>query len=244
MTTAPQTSPDLEAAMIDPLLMRRVFRAFVVLAVLAVLISIAGKWLGHAMVMAGHSGDPSPREIVIGNNVLSVPANTIRFDHQRADGVASRLDLYLRWPDLDGYSSAARDDFNHVSGPGRILFVSIEPRIMSRDMSGRFEPIYRFLIQTPGIAGPAGIAFHEFQQKTGYMNERLAVAERPGRDPFVARCLTGGSAADSLAPCERDIQFGDDLSATYRFPRELLASWRTMDAAVAARLNSYLRTAR
>ena len=46
----------------------------------------------------------------------------------------------------------------------------------------------------------------------------LAVAERPGEDPFVARCLTGASAAESLAPCERDIQLGDDLSLTYRFP--------------------------
>ena len=92
---------------------------------------------------------------------------------------------------------------------------------MSRDMSGRFEPIYRALIVKPGNAGPgAASCFIGFNEKSGYMNEVLAVAERTdGRRPFVARCLSGPEAEESLAPCERDIQVGDDLSLSYRFPR-------------------------
>ena len=62
----------------------------------------------------------------------------------------------------------------------------------------------------------------------------LAVAERPGKDPFVARCLVGPSAEQSLAPCERDVLVGERLSLTYRFPKEFLADWQALDAAVLA----------
>ena len=72
----------------------------------------------------------------------------------------------------------------------------------------------------------------------------LVVADRPGKDPFVARCLSGPSAAESLAPCERDIQVGDDLSLTYRFPQELLAGWPALDAAIAAKVAGILKPAR
>ena len=54
----------------------------------------------------------------------------------------------------------------------------------------------------------------------------LAVAAQPDGGAFVARCLVGESAAESLAPCERDIHVGDNLSLSYRFPTELLGDWR------------------
>jgi hypothetical protein len=74
------------------------------------------------------------------------------------------------------------------------------------------------------------------------MNEILVVAERLGEDPYVARCLDEAAASGSLAPCERDVQIGDDLSLVYRFPRELLADWKTLDAAVVGKINSMLKT--
>ena len=94
--------------------MWRVFYVFAVLALLSVAISVGGNWFGHSIAMAGHTDDTTVHEIVIGNNVIAAPANTIRFERARRDGVADRLDLYLRWPDMDGYSEAARDDFNHA----------------------------------------------------------------------------------------------------------------------------------
>ena len=48
----------------------------------------------------------------------------------------------------------------------------------------------------------------------------------------MARCLSGPSAEESLAPCERDIHVGDDLSLSYRFPAELLKDWQALDQAV------------
>jgi hypothetical protein len=231
--------PDFEV--VDSTLMRRVFYVFAALALLSVAISLGGKWLGRSIAMAGYTDDTTARQIVMGNNLISVPANFIRFDEARRDGIASRLDLYLRYPEMDGYSNAARDDFNHTT-TRKIIFLSFEPRMMSRDMSGRFAPIYSALIEKPGTPGPGGTTIYPFAEKSGYLNEVLAVAERPGKDPFVARCLSGPSAEESLAPCERDIQVGDDLSLTYRFPRELLADWPALDAAIAAKVSGILKT--
>ncbi|RUM98659.1 hypothetical protein EET67_06020 [Pseudaminobacter arsenicus] len=237
-----QATPQDTIRTIDSGLMLKVLYAFTVLVLLSAVISIGGKWFGASIVMAGHSDSTRVHEIVIGNNVLAVRANMIRFERARRDGIAARVDLYMRWPDMEGYSAEARDDFNNVGGAKRILFVSIEEQTMSRDMSGRFAPIYSSLIAQSGKPGPAGTIFHEFSEKSGYLNEVLVVATRAGKDPFVARCLTGANAADSLAPCERDIHIGDHLSLIYRFPKELLGEWQALEASMAKKAAALLKT--
>lgn len=220
---------------LDTSVLRRLAWVLAGLLALSAAISGAGLWFGRSLAMAGHTDDRTPYEIVIGNDVIVAPANAIRFERQRRNGIATRLDLYLRWPDMTGYSEAARDDFNHAGGSRKILFLSFEERMISRDMSGRFEPIYRSLIMWPGREGPGGIRLFPFKPATGYANEELAVADRPGEEPFVARCLSGVAAEESLAPCERDIHLGDNLSLSYRFPLALLGDWRALDEAVGAK---------
>ncbi|QDB99244.1 hypothetical protein [Mesorhizobium sp. 8] len=235
-------SPQLRV--IDSSLMMKVFYAFAAMALLSLVISFGGKWLGRSIIKAGYTDDTTVHEVVIGNDVVSVPANVIRFDRARRDGIASRLDLYFRYPQMDGYSTAARDDFNDVGGRRTIVFVSFEPRMMSRDMSGRFEPIYKNLIAPTGKPGPGGTTLYDFTEPSGYVNEVLAVAARAGQEPFVARCLSGPAAEQSLAPCERDVHVGNALSLTYRFPQSLLADWRNLDAAIATETGRILKTAR
>jgi hypothetical protein len=244
MKQASALAPEQPAlAAINSSFVMKVFWIFAVLALLSLGISFGGKWLGRSIALAGHTDDATPHEIVIGNNVISALANMIRFERQRRDGVAGRLDLYMRWPAFDGYSDAARDDFNHTRGSRNIVFLSFEERMMSRDMSGRLEPIYLPMLVRPGTDGPGGTTLYAFDEKSGYLNEVLAVAAGTGGQPFVARCLSGDSAAESLAPCERDIHLGDNLSLSYRFPRELLGDWRKLDAAIRAKAMSMLKTA-
>lgn len=215
-----------------------------VLLVLSCAISLAGRWFGHSISMAGHTDSTKAFEVVIGNNVIQAPANAIRFDHARRDGIAQRLDLYLRWPDLAGYSDDYRDDFNNVGVERRIIFASLEPRLMSRDMSGRFEPIYDDLIEKQGQSGPADLTIYSFTAKSGYANEQLVVGKRAGRMPFVTRCLTGVSAEQSLAPCQRDVDVGDNLSLSYRFPASLLPEWRDLDTRIVEKTRSMIKTSR
>lgn len=237
------TENDWQVVPLDPRFLTRTFHVFAALAFLSAAISLGGKWIGGRLSDGGHTESQTLHEIVIGNNVLAVPANTIRFERARRDGVASRLDLYLRWPELDGYTRAARDDFNHAGGASNIIFLSFGQRMMAHDMSGRFEPIYRFLIAPEARTGPGGIALHDFQERLGYEDEYLAVGERTGKEPFVARCLSGPAGERSLAPCERGIHVGNGLSLTYRFPAELLGEWRALDAAVTNKAAELLQTA-
>lgn len=220
----------------------RVFLAFAGLALLSAAISIGGKWAGRTIALAGHTDSTRLHEVVIGNDVLAVPANMIRFEGSRRDGVAARLDLYLRWPEMDGYSNAARDDFNHADGSKTILFLSFEERMMSRDMSGRLDPIYRSLVEGDGRKGPAGLTIYSFVEKSGYMDEILVVGENGNDTPFVARCLSGEQARLSLAPCERDIHIGTGLTLTYRMPAGLAGSWSEVEAAVRATVEGFLQT--
>ncbi len=236
------TAAQPEFRVVDSSLMLKVFYAFAAMALLSLAITLAGKWFGHDIAMGGHTDDTTMREIVIGNNVIAAPSNMIRFEQARRDGVASRLDLYMRYPQMDGYNEAARDDFNNVDGSRNILFMAFEDQMMSRDMSGRFAPIYSALIVQPGTPGPGGTTLYDFSEKSGYLGEVLAVAERPGRDPFVARCLSGPRAEESLAPCERDVLVGDGLSLSYRFPRQFLGEWQELDQAIVAEAATMVRT--
>lgn len=222
----------------------RAFAVFATLTALSVMVSFGGKMLGRSIALAGHSEDTTLREVVIGNNVLAVHGNAIRFERERRDGVASSLHLYLRWPDMQGYTAQSRDDFNNSGGSRNILFLAFEPQMMSRDMSGRFEPIYTALIEPKGTQGPSGLTFHSFIEKSGYTDELLVVGPDEAGRRFVARCLTGTSAAESLAECERDIGVGRELALTYRFPANLLGEWRRMDAAVQAFASGALKTGR
>lgn len=211
----------------------RVFYAFLSLVVLSVIINFGGRYLGPLIAMGGHTDDTTVREIVIGNDVLSLPSNMIRFSAQRRNGVATRVDLYLKWPEMVGYSAKTRQDFNFTAAKRQVLFLSIEAKTMSRDMSGRFLPIYSALIEQPGKAGPAGLTIHQFRPESGYTDEELIVSSGEGDAPgFVARCLTTHAAKEMAGACERDIQFGNGLQLLYRFPRDLLGEWRALDASV------------
>ena len=239
------TSPSLDQA---PLISTRF--AWKVAAIVALLfaltaaISVVGRMFGQSIVLAGHSTDPTDYEIVIGNDVLMLPANMIRFENQRVSGIHRSVDIYLTWPGMNGYSEATRDLFNRTDSVNGLIFASIAQGTMSRDMSGRFEPIYRRLIEGTPVAGPEGLLSYRMKPGIGYTNELLYVAERSGENPYVVRCLVeAADAAHDFATrtgCQRDVAFGEDLIVTYRFSIDLLAQWKALDEDLMARLKSAL----
>ncbi len=220
----------------------KVFWVFGALVALSLLISFGGREIGARLSMGGHTDDASVREIVIGNDVLSVSENHIRYPEQRRDGIANRLDLYALWPNLDGFTESSRSAFNNMDAEKKLMFLSFEQRTLSRDMSGRLEPIYRKMNLGAGEQLSNGLVRYKLPESAGFVDEYLLVGLRNGDKTFVARCLDETKATTTLAACDRDIHVGDDLVMMARFPSALLADWKALDVKLSAFAGSVVKT--
>lgn len=210
-------------------------------AVLTAGISLAGRWYGENLALAGHTTSIETNDIIIGQDHLRLPSNVIRFEQQRVTGRSERADLYLTWPGLQGYTDGTRALFNDVNHPDKLIFLDVSQSTMSRDMSGRIEPIYQHLFSGTILPGPAGLVRHEMKQNSGYGQEVFYTANRGGSTPYAVRCILPATPALSTsADCQRDIHAGGDLVVLYRFSSQLLPQWQAIDNAVVAYLNDRL----
>lgn len=209
------------------------------LALLTAGISVAGRWYGENLALAGHTTSTENNDIFIGLDHLRLPSNVIRFEEQRVTGVAERADLYLTWPGMQGYTDNTRTLFNDVNHPGKLIFLDISQSTMSRDMSGRLEPIYQHLFDGTALPGPAGLQRHAMKESSGYGQEVFFTADRGGDTPYTVRCILPATpAASTSADCQRDIHAGRDLVVLYRFSSQLLPQWQAIDTAVLNYVNS------
>jgi Uncharacterized protein conserved in bacteria len=234
------------APLLSPAFVWKVTIAIAVLCALTVLISIAGRMFGRTVVLSGHTTDETVYEIVIGNDVLALPANVIRFSAERVSGVQRSVDTYFAWPGMKGYSEETRAIFDQTESADGLIFARVTQATMSRDMSGRFEPIYSRLVEGTPVAGPSGLVSYRMKQNAGYANELLYVDAAGGGEPYVVRCLIEGQAEGDFVTrtgCQRDIHVGEDLSLIYRFSESLLPHWREIEADVRARFDTALAQA-
>lgn len=210
----------------------RVFFIFASLAVVSLFVSFAGSAIGSRLSMGGHTDDNQIHEVVIGNDVVVMPANRIRYPEQRRDGIAGRLDIYAMWPSLQGFSEEYRSAFNDNDRSRPLIYISFEPRSLSRDMSGRLDPIYSQVFDGPGEPLPNGLVRYLLRKEAGFVDESILVGDLDDGTKFVARCLTPNSQIDSIAACNRDIHLGDDLAMMVRFPLSLLDEWKSLNMAL------------
>lgn len=205
----------------------------VLLAAASIGISLAGRLYGEKLSLAGHSDSHEIITATIGRDQLNLSANTIRFEQQRTGGPTERIDLYLLWPEMTGYEKGLRHRFDDLSQPQTLIFLQISQSTMSRDMSGRIEPIYAHLLSAQQAIGPAGLTLRRFEPGTGYDGEVLFTARRPGEADYAVRCLLPSTDAQTTdGDCQRDIHVGEDLTVLYRFSSKLLGHWAQIDQAV------------
>lgn len=240
-------SPPSSAAMIEerPLIsggfVYKLTSGIAVLASLTVAISLGGHWLGEKISLGGHTIETKPVSVTIGDDALRLAANTIRFPSERVDGAAERIDLYLTWPQMQGYSEADRPRFDDISQSSSLIFLQLSQSTMSRDMSGRLEPIYSHIMDGAAYAGPYGLTAHRLRADAGYNDEVLLTAPRTGEPDYVVRCILPASPEQATSgDCQRDIKVGKDLSVLYRFSSSQLGDWRMMDTAVRGFVEAHL----
>lgn len=240
-TTSTAAGNEEHASLISPRFLYALTAVIVGFAALTATISLAGRRYGENLALAGHSTSTEINDIIIGQDHLRLPSNVIRFEQQRMTGVAERADLYLTWPGLQGYTGETRARFNDVNHPESLIFLDISQSTMSRDMSGRIEPIYQHLFSGAPLPAPAGLVGHTMKENSGYGQEVFFTAERDGNTPYAVRCIMPATPATSTsADCQRDIHAGRDLVVLYRFSSQLLPQWQAIDNAVEAFLNDRL----
>jgi hypothetical protein len=230
-----QTSTNVEET---PLLstgfLIRITAAIALLAILTLAISIGGRWFGARVSLAGNTESTAPVTLTIGRDTLQLPENTLRFPSQRRSGTSERADLYLAWPQMQGYSRDNRDRFDNVAESADLVFLQITQATMSRDMSGRYDPIYSHLTTPNPEPFANGMTLHRLRADAGYGDEVLLTAPREGEPDYVVRCVLPATPEMATSgDCQRDIKIGRDLSVLYRFSSRHLAEWDHIDAAIA-----------
>lgn len=234
-------APIEEMPLISNGLLFRLTAVVALLAITAVGISVGGRWLGQRISLGGNTDDTKPYTVTIGDDTLRLPANTIRFPSERLDGAAERVDLYFAWPQMQGYSQLNKARFNDASQGNSLIFLQIAQSTMSRDMSGRLEPVYSHLMEGAPFAGPYGLTEHRLRADAGYNGEVLLTAPRPGKSDYVVRCALPATPDKATSgDCQRDIRVGKDLSVLYRFSSRLLGDWDHIDAAIETSLGASL----
>ena len=222
---------------INPKILKKITIIAVTLLIAAMAMFTTAHLFGDNLSRAGHSSSTKKLEIVIGNEYLKVPANKIRFYSQRSSGAHGKLDLYIHWPSLSGYRDSLSSDFNNSNEDKNLVFISIEPRNMSFDMSGRVTPIYSQFFEGKPQAMTTGLIKQPLSAKGGFIDEDLYYAASSPY-PFATRCVR--ETASTTPFCIRDIHIGKNLMLTYRFHQKYLRDWIELEQSIRALIKSMI----
>lgn len=226
------SEPD-EAPLLSTSLLWKIVGGLAALSVASLLLSYGASRYGAWLAQDGRTESEEPIAVTIGQDTLVLPANMFRFSEQRKTGASDQVDLVVTWPEMKGYTAAAASRFNKAADDGNLLFLQYSQSVMSRDMSGRLEPIYKRLFLGEPQPGPAGLSLHRLDPKAGYGEEVILTGDAASENPFVARCILPKLEKDATSSdCQRDIHVGKDLTLLYRFSSTLLPQWRALDQQV------------
>ena len=210
----------------------------VILALLVATIKLFAGYAGAELARAGHTSSTRINRLIINQDIISVPENMIRFSSQRGIKTTKKLNLYLHWPTLEGYSEELKSIFNGLEISKQIIFVNLLPRFSDLDMSARIGPIYEKFLVGPQTAIGNNLVSRQLDPEQGFINEYLIV-EKNNRNPFSARCMRPGSNGRS-AYCIRDINIGESLSLTYRFHSDLIPNWIDLEQSIINKFNALI----
>ncbi len=203
-------------------------------------LTVAGVfWLKSRLTTHEFTVDTSTQQFIIGNDVLEIPLNLLRFASQRKKNVLNRADLVMYWVDGTGFLEVNRRTFLTPDGTQDLIFLTLSQRTVNAEMSLRLKPIYSKLLSGPPQQGPADLTLRKFTTGSGYDGEELAISAG-GDPPWVARCQRDDQLASPT--CMRDFFVGSGLIARYRFSRTLLPYWKEVEMLVSRKLSHIVAT--
>jgi hypothetical protein len=167
--------------------------------------------------------------ITVAGELFNVPPAAIRLAAQRHAGPQERLDLAFLWPSLGPPDPAAKPTLSEEPNALDRLFVTIAAADGTVPPVERISSIFRRYLTDERFESPDGLTIMSFRDGTPYQGEDLYLdAAAPGR--FLTRCTRpGGGGTPGMCLYEQRI---GAASVTVRFPREWLADWHGLAAAI------------
>ncbi len=204
---------------------------------LAIFFFLATGLLKSRLSSRGYVESTSLHEIIIGNSVLRVPRNMIRFETERSALVRDQLRLAVHWPTGAGYSKANSAAFLMPDQDEALLFITLEQKSQNEDMSQRWSSVYALVTEGNPVPLNNGLMKQALRANSGFDGEVLYVEQTTGL-PWIARCQSDSTHGQPT--CLQDIHVSEELSATVRFRASTLDQWQkirevvddTMDAII------------
>ena len=168
--------------------------------------------------------------ITIAGVVFNVPPAAIRQQVQRRSGAQDRIDLVFLWPSLEAPDPVNHPDKQAPSDephPIDRLFLTIAASDGTLAPAERMKAIYPRYIAGDLQAEAGGLVAQHFGDATPYRGEDL-VFDPAAPERFLTRCSRTGTTP-GICLLERRIGAADIV---VRFPRDWLADWRNLAAAI------------
>lgn len=143
--------------------------------------------------------------------------------------VFETLRLAMTWPDL----RPAED-----KGTNAGLLIELESNRGRESLRARLDPFYRRLARGGEMSGPDGLKMLRLSAQGTPLTDLVAY-DPVERNGFIARCRKEPSTG--AATCHRAIVYSSGLELRYRFDQSLLPDWRSVDAAVTAKIAEFQR---
>ncbi|MCO5129797.1 MAG: hypothetical protein M9932_04440 [Xanthobacteraceae bacterium] len=213
---------------------RRAQRRYYGMALLSALLSISAAALIAYLLWPTWRAIPvepaAPLPISIGGTLFNIPPLAIREKVQRHSGPQERVDLSFEYPSLTPPGTPRHVNAETVTDAReaiRRIFLSIAEHHGAMSPQTRLQTIYPRYLEPTHSTVAEGLTLQAFRDGTPYEQEDLLLA-RDGDRQLVARC-TRDSDTPGTCLVERRVN-GADL--TFRFPRQWLARWRDVAAAM------------
>ncbi len=172
--------------------------------------------------------EPKILRSTIGGQQFFIPGNMFRFRVQRKNRNPERVDLFFRWPELEGFTKFNAATFEKADAR-ELIFLTIESKDSILAPEDRLRTIYKRFLSAP-LTAPDGLLGKKFLDGSGYDGEELFYQEG-GPQPFIARCIAEDTP-DIPSTCLREIKMGPKTYMIYSFRRQYLRDWRSLDEAI------------
>jgi len=192
--------------------------------------------------LGGFSSDTEPTTIKIANTQLFIPSNMIRFRDQRESSALSKIDLFVQWPSMKGFTTENATTFQGTNKTTELIFITLEAGPPLHPAHQKLKELYRRFFTNSPWRGPAGLIGNALDSSSGYLSEDVLYAQDDD-ELFLTRCLQEGKdLTNNLKPtCIYEFTFEDGINAYIRFHRSLLVEWQALDERV-KRLLATMRT--